>query len=66
MSLRSVLHNIEKVPIRVGDEILRTISFQMLCHVLWEISLDHKAVELSRIKEAVEILIARESSISKN
>jgi hypothetical protein len=36
--------------------------FQMLCHVLWEITLDDKAVKLSHIEEAVEILISRESS----
>jgi hypothetical protein len=36
--------------------------FQMLCHVLWEIALDDKAVKLSHIEEAVEILISRESS----
>jgi hypothetical protein len=36
--------------------------FQMLCHVLWEISLENKAVKLSHIDEAVEILISRESS----
>ena len=34
----------------------------MLCHVLWEITLDDKAVKLSHIEEAVEILISRESS----
>ena len=36
--------------------------FQMLCHVLWEIALDDKAVKLSHIEEAVKILISRESS----
>ena len=36
--------------------------FQMLCYVLWEIALDDKAVKLSHIEEAVEILISRESS----
>jgi hypothetical protein len=36
--------------------------FQMLCHVLWEITRDDKAVKLSHIEEAVEILISRESS----
>jgi len=36
--------------------------FQMLCHVLWEISQDNKALKLSHIEEAVEILISRESS----
>ena len=36
--------------------------FQMLCHVLWEIALDDKAVKLSHIERAVEILISRESS----
>ena len=36
--------------------------FQMLCHVLWEITLDDKDVKLSYIEEAVEILISRESS----
>jgi len=36
--------------------------FQMLCHVLWEITLDEKAVKPSHIEEAVEILILRESS----
>jgi len=34
----------------------------MLCHVLWENALDDKAVKLSHIEEAVEILISRESS----
>ena len=34
----------------------------MLCHVLWEIALDDKAVKLSHIERAVEILISRESS----
>ncbi len=36
--------------------------FQMLCHVLWEITLDDKAVKLRHIEEAVEILLSRESS----
>jgi len=36
--------------------------FQMLCHVLWEIAEDDKAVEPSHIEEAVEILNSRESS----
>ena len=29
----------------------------MLCHVLWEIARDDKAVKLSHIEKAVEILI---------
>jgi len=36
--------------------------FQMLCHVLWEITRDDKAVKLGHIEEAVGILISRESS----
>ncbi len=36
--------------------------FQMLCHVLWEITRDVKAVKLGHIEEAVGILISRESS----
>ena len=36
--------------------------FQMLCHVLWEITLYDKVVKLSRIDEAAKILISRESS----
>jgi hypothetical protein len=36
--------------------------FQMLCHVLWEITLDDKAVKLNHVEDAVKILISRESS----
>lgn len=36
--------------------------FQMLCHALWEIAIDDKAVKHSHIKAAVKILISRESS----
>jgi hypothetical protein len=36
--------------------------FQMLCHVLWEITRDDKAVKLGHIEDAVGILISRESS----
>ena len=36
--------------------------FQMLSHVLWEIASDGRAVELSDIERAIEILISRESS----
>jgi hypothetical protein len=34
----------------------------MLSHVLWEIASDGRAVELSDIERAIEILISRESS----
>lgn len=36
--------------------------FQMLCHVLWEICHDIKAIEQHDIEEAIRILISRESS----
>jgi hypothetical protein len=61
----------ETAGIKIADDELKEIIevtecqpyyFQVLCHVLWEIALDHKAVKPSHIKEAVEILIARESS----
>ena len=36
--------------------------FQMLCHVLWEISQEGKVMTRQHIEEAIDILISRESS----
>lgn len=52
-------HELEEI---IGVTECHPYYFQMLCHVLWEVALDHKAVKLSHIDEAVEILISRESS----
>ena len=37
--------------------------FQMLCNILWEICQEHGLITQDHIKEAIDILIAREASI---
>jgi AAA+ ATPase superfamily predicted ATPase len=52
-------HEIKKI-IEISE--CHPYYFQMLSHVLWEIASDGRAVKLSDIERAIEILISRESS----